>query len=218
MTFGELRFDVSKFAPGLDPDLLDSFINDRYQRILDHHKWKDLEVDGTLTTAVNTRTYAVPADFNLPLEGRNPTTDDEIVFISRAELNLLAPSRSATGAPQVYTLVDAVTFEVYPVPTAIASYTQRYIKRVARFTSTDTAVVIPPWISMECLKAGVKADICETQKDYAGADRKETKFMRELTTMAVTDASRMGPVRVRISRKFSPAAFVGRSDHRRQMP
>jgi hypothetical protein len=220
MTYGELRFDLSKLAPGLDPDLLDAFINDRYQRILEHHKWKDMEVDGTLTTVIGSGLpYAMPADFRLPLEGRNPTTDSEICFISRSELNRLAPTRPQTGEPQVYSLVNATQAEIYPVPTAIDTYTFRYIKSLPRFADTDTALSILPWISIFCLKAGVKADVCEQQKDYSGSDRNEVKFNRELTKMAVTDANRTGPMRVRTSAKFSPATDYDLiPDHRSQMP
>lgn len=50
MTFGEIRFRVSKMAPGLDPDLVDGWINDRYQTILDRRRWKGLEKDGSFVT------------------------------------------------------------------------------------------------------------------------------------------------------------------------
>jgi hypothetical protein len=222
MTYGELRFSLSKLAPGLDPDLLDSFINDRFQSITNFQKWKDAEVDGTLTTVIGQGLpYAMPDDFRLPLEGRNPTTDSEIVFISRSELNRLAPTRPMTGEPQLYTLVNATEAEIYPVPTAIETYTFRYIKSFPAFADTDTSLEVPDWISILCLKAGVMADVCEVQKDYNGADRNELKFKTERLKMAVDDSGRKGPARVRTAAKFSPAANYdrrGNSDHRSQMP
>lgn len=218
MTFGQLRFDLSKLAPGLDPDVLDSYINNRYLNILEFHKWKALEVDGLLTTIVGEPNYSVPSDFWLPLEGIDQPTDSQIVFISRSELNRLAPGRGQTGAPQVYTLADDSTIEVYPVPIAVANYTFRYLKSGARFGTADTGADILAFVSIQCLMAGVKADICEGQKDYNGADRNEAKYKAERLKMAVTDAGRMGPARVRISAKFSPAAFYDGRGHLRQMP
>ena len=38
-TFGELRFRLSKLVPGVDLDLLDGWIMDRYQEILDVLPW-----------------------------------------------------------------------------------------------------------------------------------------------------------------------------------
>lgn len=59
MTFGEIRFFLSKLAPGVDPDLLDGWINNRYQSILDRHAWKDLEKDGTIVTVAAYQTGTV---------------------------------------------------------------------------------------------------------------------------------------------------------------
>jgi hypothetical protein len=42
-TFGELRFRLSKLVPGIDLDLLDGWIMDRYQEILDMLPWSRLE-------------------------------------------------------------------------------------------------------------------------------------------------------------------------------
>lgn len=42
-TFGEIRFRLSKLVPGVDLDLLDGWIMDRYQEILDTLPWSRLE-------------------------------------------------------------------------------------------------------------------------------------------------------------------------------
>ena len=49
-TYGEIRFRLSKLIPGVDLDLLDGWIQDRYQQILDRLDWKRLEVVTTLST------------------------------------------------------------------------------------------------------------------------------------------------------------------------
>ncbi len=50
MTFGQLRFALSKFAPGVDPDLLDQWINARYEALWNFHHWLGRERDATLIT------------------------------------------------------------------------------------------------------------------------------------------------------------------------
>lgn len=50
MTFGEFRFRCSKLYPGIDLDILDGYINDRIQKILDRRAWTGLVADGTFTT------------------------------------------------------------------------------------------------------------------------------------------------------------------------
>jgi len=49
-TFGEIRFLISKQAPGVDPDVLDGFINDRYTQILDELDWQRLDVRSVIQT------------------------------------------------------------------------------------------------------------------------------------------------------------------------
>ncbi len=50
MTFGEIRFRLSKLCAGVDPDSLDGFIGDAYESILDRTGWKLLEADDRFLT------------------------------------------------------------------------------------------------------------------------------------------------------------------------
>lgn len=45
-TWGQIRFELAKFAPGVDPQLLNGWIRGAYHRILDYRNWKGLEVEG----------------------------------------------------------------------------------------------------------------------------------------------------------------------------
>jgi len=49
-SYGEIRFRLSKLIPGVDLDVLDGWIQDRYQQILDRLDWRRLEVVTTLST------------------------------------------------------------------------------------------------------------------------------------------------------------------------
>lgn len=50
LTFGEIRFQCQKRFPGVDPDVLDSLINERYRRVLRRGDWQRLKVQAVLQT------------------------------------------------------------------------------------------------------------------------------------------------------------------------
>ena len=47
-TFGQIRFEIAKLYPGIDPDVLDGFIRDGYQACLDQLSWDRTQVESTL--------------------------------------------------------------------------------------------------------------------------------------------------------------------------
>lgn len=49
-TWGQLRFEISKFAAGIDLQLVNEWLNSAYREVLDHHSWKGLEKDAVLET------------------------------------------------------------------------------------------------------------------------------------------------------------------------
>lgn len=49
-TLGDIRFRITKAFPGLDQDLVDGWINDRYTEILDALPWKRLEQTAVIQT------------------------------------------------------------------------------------------------------------------------------------------------------------------------
>jgi len=61
LTFGEIRFQCQKRFPGLDPDLLDSYINERYRRILRRGDWQRLRVQAVLQTVAPYETGTLAA-------------------------------------------------------------------------------------------------------------------------------------------------------------
>lgn len=50
MTWGELRLQLSKTAPGVDHDILDEFLNNRYEQVLEACDWKDARYHATIQT------------------------------------------------------------------------------------------------------------------------------------------------------------------------
>ena len=103
MTFGEFRGDMSKLAPGVDPDLLDLSINNRYQKILDRHPWKGLETEGRVVTVAAYQTGTVSL-----INGSAAVTGTGTIFtalmtgrkfraIARAENYTFTHTGAATG-------------------------------------------------------------------------------------------------------------------------
>jgi hypothetical protein len=66
-TYGEIRMRLQMLAPGVGPDLLDGWIMDRYQEILDALTWKRLAAAATIVTKAeyNTGTVAVTNGSNV---------------------------------------------------------------------------------------------------------------------------------------------------------
>lgn len=50
LTFGELRFQCQKRHSGLDPDVLDSYINERYRRLVRRVPWQRLKIQSVIPT------------------------------------------------------------------------------------------------------------------------------------------------------------------------
>jgi len=61
LTFGEIRFQCQKRFPGVDPDIVDSYINERYRRILRRGDWQRLRVQAVLQTVAPYETGTVAA-------------------------------------------------------------------------------------------------------------------------------------------------------------
>jgi hypothetical protein len=50
VTYGEIRFRLTKLLPAIDPDVLEGALNDCIQNILDEHPWKWLESSSQIVT------------------------------------------------------------------------------------------------------------------------------------------------------------------------
>lgn len=60
-TYGEIRFRLAKMAPGVDLDVLDGLIQDRYEEILDRLSWDRKQITSTLQTEAEYSTGNVTA-------------------------------------------------------------------------------------------------------------------------------------------------------------
>lgn len=110
MTWGQIRLQCQKWGENVDLDLLDQFLQGRYQEILDAHPWKALDKNGTIVTAAGsagTRAlYALPSDLKILLEVNNVAGNFPMRPYTQQELNLLFPGRPDTGAPYIYSMAE----------------------------------------------------------------------------------------------------------------
>lgn len=61
MTFGELRFLISKQYPGVDLDVLDGWLQDRYKQVLSRVSWQRLEMRSMVSLVAEYNTGTVTA-------------------------------------------------------------------------------------------------------------------------------------------------------------
>lgn len=131
MTLGQLKFRLSKQFPGLDPDVLDGFISDRYGEIIQELPWTRLQVTSILqttapytagTVAINNgdalvTLSGVGAIWDSGMTGRGfriPGDDPfyEFTFLSATTGMLDRDYEGASATAASYTLFQ----NVYPMP------------------------------------------------------------------------------------------------------
>ena len=99
-TWGSLRFQLQKGAPGIDLDLLDSYLNSRYEQVLEKAEWSGVKQHFTLLTqaAYQSATDTVTATVGSPL----------IVGLGANFTSQLIGSRFYIPGDAVYYTVSAV--------------------------------------------------------------------------------------------------------------
>ena len=101
MTYGEIRFRLTKAFPGVDPDLIDGWINDVYTEILDRIPWKRLEGETVIAAPASYATGTVGVTQNSSL-----VTGAGTAWTNALNGRMFRP----TGCPEYYffTCVDGV--------------------------------------------------------------------------------------------------------------
>jgi len=192
MTWGQIRLISQKAGENVDLDILDSFLQSRYQTILDAHPWKALETAATLTVAgTDAGTPSIttlPADLKILLEVNNSTGNFPLRPYTQSELNTVYPGRLDVTTPWIYSMAaDTATtpplHQVETYGTAAASLPIRYIKNPPNFDPTATTLFPLPWIPSGVIINGVRADICAYLRDWNGMQAFEGLFTAGLNQM-----------------------------------
>ena len=218
MTWGQIRLQCAKWGVDIDLDLLDQYIQSRYQRILDAHPWKALEKPGTVTVAgagtAGTRAiYALPADLKILLEVNNATGNFPLRPYTQQELDFLYPGRPDTGASTIYSIAEDDSsdppkhqVELYPIPNGATSFPIRYIYNPSTFNPTATSASPLPWIPAHLIIDGVRADILSQKKDYQGMMSYESLFTAGVNEMLRTEIHRSPNAKLSELQRFQGVA------------
>ncbi len=224
MTFGQLRLIVVKWAAdAADLDLIDQFIQARYQTILDSFPWKSLEKNGVIATTPGTAgmrsLFPLPADCKILLEVNNAVSNFPMRPYTQAELDLVYPGRldvaGVASAPQtfIYSMAEDTTatpplhqVELYPIPNAIQAYPIRYTSIPLNFDPTQTTLSPLPWIPPHLIIHGVRADISAERKDYEGLTAFENLFTAGLNEMRRVEMFRQPNSRVSELTRYDASA------------
>lgn len=281
MTYGTLKLRMTKEFPGIDLDVLEGFISDRYSEILNELPWQRLRAmavlqttepydtgtvavtegstgvtltGGTWTTGMTGRAFrvagrdefyeftyasATTATLDRVYEGSTDAAADYTIFqsvypmpancriledtafsttsigplgrLSRAQLNVSAPTRATYGTPQVWAsyMDDSSTpprmqVELYPIPSAAVGIPFEYLSE-ATSPSTSSAAFLP-WVEpATALVEGVISKILRTPqfKDYPGAQLAMAEAQKALSTMRANEARRTGPSTMQLSSHYT---------------
>lgn len=224
MTWGQIRLILVKWAgEAPDLDLIDQWMQARYQVVLDAHPWKALEKGGTIVTALGAAgaraLYALPADLKILLEVNNAAGNFPMRPYTQAELDLVYPGRQdvagVSGAPQpfIYSMAEDSgatpplhQVELYPIPGGVQTHPIRYTAIPANFDPTNTTLSPLPWIPAHLVIRGVRADICAEKKDYPGMESFENLFTAGINELLRLELHRQPNSRVDELRRYEGAA------------
>jgi hypothetical protein len=208
-----------------DLDLIDQWMQERYQVILDSHAWKALEKGATITTApgtIGTRAiYPLPADLKILLEVNNAANNFPFRPYTQAELDLVYPGRrdiaGVAGAPNtfIYSMAEDTAdtpplhqVEIYPIPGSVQVHPIRYTSIPATFDPQQTTQSPLPWIPAHTIVRGVRADICAEKKDYAGMEAFENLFASGINELLRLELHRQPNSRVNELARYEAAAVA----------
>ncbi len=161
--------------------------------------------------------YELPADFERPKISLNERANGVIEFMTRPQVDRIAPARLEFGEPEVYSLVmpgpllalvaddenDRKRAKLYPIPLYAAGYPIAYIRSVPRFADGDTDNVILPWVSTKALIDLSRAGIEAKRKDFNAAAGFTATAEVEIGKMTMADAAKRGPIRIRMKPSFT---------------
>ena len=143
--------------------------------------------------------YALASDVGVLQSIKVFESDRELDQISQEELDQIDPSRLKFGNAETFALFedDSSTppvsqVELYPVPEDSRGYPYRYEKRVSRLSAPSDYVL--PWVSTECLIAGVKAELGLAPED---------RFMYLLGEMKKEETRRIPSKQIQMHERFT---------------
>jgi len=204
MTYGQIKLRLTQAFPGVSLDLIEGWINDRYQEILGELPWTRLTVQTVITTFAGQAVYTLPSNCGLLREDAFPT----MTRFSFTALTAGDPTNSQTGEPLAWAscMDDNSTppnmqVQVYPVPDGSYTLPLEYEMEVVPLNGTST--ILQAWVQPSALIEGATAKIKAHLKDYTGAQFHIATGEAALKKMRKVDAQNMGLMQMRIDPYFT---------------
>lgn len=153
--------------------------------------------------------YPLAVDVDLLDSVEVPGNNRDLDAKSAEYLDKLQTDRWAMGRPSLYTPAPDMTIsnviypaiELYPVPEAAEGLTYRYRSEITNLSST--AHTFLPWVQIECIIAGCKADLYEARGEIPSQQIAEAKFMKLLDEAISSDADRQFPDGVFMDERYT---------------
>ena len=109
----------------------------------------------------------------------------------------------AFGHASVFVPLSKTTVELYPIPEDVYSYPYRFAPDPTEFSGSNTTASPLAWITDDAIIAGAQYRILRNAKDYAGADREESRFQRLLVQLSDKESRRAGPTPIRMEGQYT---------------
>jgi hypothetical protein len=163
------------------------------------------DTDTDLSYKIFKNVYVLASDVGQLLSVKDLESGRVLEKKSLDWLDRLDPSRVKYGEPVFYAPTEDASsiqqIELYPIPENAEGLSYRYKPIVVRITATSTN--IPDWISIECLFAGIEADLYQLQKDLVMSQAKEARFKDLLREMVREDSNRKPSEQMQMADRFT---------------
>lgn len=201
MTYGQLKLRLTQAFPGVSLDLIEGWVNDRYQEILGNLPWQRLTIQSAITTVIGQSVYALPENCGMLRDDALANAYGTMTRFTHGQLNDGDATRSQTGQPFSWasSMDDGSTppnmqVELYPVPDAVYTLPIEYLAEVVPLGATST--ILQVWMQPSALLEGATSRIKAHLKDYAGAQFHAALAMDSLKLMKKDEAQGMAPAKM----------------------
>jgi hypothetical protein len=163
------------------------------------------DTDTEATYKIFQPVYTLATDVGVleSVKGTNPGRDLDPT--DREDFDRMDAARSEFGTPSQYSQYEDSSgtqqIELDPIPEAVESFYYRYKPVVARLSATSDT--FPDWLPMECLFAGLEADLLNLAEKVSAADRKEARFRVLLNIAIIEDLQREPSVAIRMASRMT---------------
>jgi hypothetical protein len=161
------------------------------------------DTDTEATYEIFKSVFSLESDVGVLNGVTNPYLGIDMTKYTSQRLDDEAAGRSTFGHSSVFVPLSKTTVELYPIPDAVYSYPYRFSPDPTEFSGSNTTASPLAWITDDAIIAGAQYRILRNAKDYAGADREESRFQRMLMQLSDKESRRAGPTPIRMEPQFT---------------